>query len=160
MRLIIIAAIVAALSISAFAQDKAQPKAADKPVAADTKKEAPETATIPAETVKSLQDKAKDAETAGLRAENLKLKIDAAGLRAENLKLNIDAAQAELKKLTEDAEAAKSESNAAFQRAAIKAGIPGDRITEYGGEVQKDGSLRLTRRPATAPTPAPQPAKP
>lgn len=98
----------------------------------DKSKDLPAEVVIPAEAMKELQAKAKDAETAGLRAENLKLRIDAA--------------QVELKKLQEEAERTLDESNAAFKRAAIKAGIPGDKVTEYSGETQKDGALKLTRK--------------
>ena len=118
-----------------------QPKAADNPVTVE-KKEPPAEVVLTAEAVKELTAKVKDAELARLAAENLTLKIQQA--------------QEQLKKLTEDAQRAASESQAAYQRAAIKAGIPGDQIEQYQGEAQPNGTLVLRRRPPQTPAPPKQ----
>lgn len=132
MRRIILFLVFALITISASAQDK--PKAADKPIETNVAKEAPAEATIPAEEVKKLQAAADAAKMARLEAENLALQIERA--------------QGQLKQLQEAFEKARDESNAAFNRAAIKAGIPGAEVTNYEGKLQADGSLKLTKRPA------------
>ena len=138
--IIIIIGIVATAYTVTSAQSP-QPKAADNSVAVE-KKEPPAEVVLTAEAVKELTAKVKDAELARLAAENLTLKIQQA--------------QEQLKKLTEDAQKAASESQAAYQRAAIKAGIPGDQIEQYQGEAQPNGTLVLRRRPPQTPAPPKQ----
>src|SRR5262245_37567732 len=111
-----------ALAITSTAQDKKQPKASD----------APAEAVIEAKAGESVLRLAAAAEIAALRAENLSLKIAQA--------------QEELKKLIDEMNKARDESNAALARAAIKAGVPGDKVGEYAREYQKDGSIKLTRK--------------
>lgn len=117
------------------AQDK-KPQAAEEAITKS--KPAPETVILDADTVKKLQLAAKEAENARIIAENTSLKIQIL--------------QAEFKKQNEVFERLRDESNAAFQRAAIKAGIPGGEVSQYEGTVQQDGSLKLTRKP-TPPKP-------
>src|SRR5262249_47788140 len=114
-----------ALAIFATAQDRPQPKpAADAPAEAVIETKA-------AEPVQRLADAAA-----------------MAALRAENLGLKIEQAREELRKLVEEMNKKRDEANAAFSRAAIKAGIPGDKLGEYTSEYQKDGSIKLTRKQA------------
>ena len=104
----------------------------------DTPKKAPESVTISADAVRSLQDAAKDARIAQLEAENLNREIQLA--------------QARLKDLVETAKRAQDASNAAFIRACVKAGIPADDVPQYEGTPQADGSLVLKRKaPPTPP---------
>src|SRR5262245_18951464 len=120
---------------SVFAKEQPKAQAGDKPVAADSaKKEAPAEAVIDAETMKAVREKAEAADVSAVRLEKLQLKLQLA--------------QKELVELQKAADVAKSEANAVFQRGAIKAGIPGDAIPQYSGELQKDGSLKLVRKPA------------
>jgi TolA-binding protein len=119
----------------AVAQDQPQTKGSDKPIEAAKPKEAPVEAILDAATVKTLLDKAKDARIAQLEINNLQLQIEKA--------------QQQLKELSERAEKLQDESKAAYQRAAIKAGIPGDELENYVSEPQQsDGTIKLKRKAA------------
>ncbi len=138
MRTIFFAAIVAALSVCAFAQEPqpTQPtaNATPAPIAKpEAKKEPPAEAVIDAATAQKL-------ENAALKARN-------AQLEADNLEAQIRAAAETLKARREEAQKLASESDAAFQRAMIKAGVPGDNVKEYQGGLQADGTLKMTRKP-------------
>lgn len=124
---------------SALAQEASQPKASDTPVVAKSAKEAPAEVTLPADVVKTLLDKAKD--------------VRIAQLEANTLQLQIEKAQQQLKELTEKAEKLADESKAAYQRAAIKAGIPVADLEQYEGQQQPDGSLKLRRKQQAPPKP-------
>lgn len=128
---LLVACVVTACSIVGFGQDTA--KASDKPIAADAKK-APESVTLSAETVKELQNGAKDARIAQLEYENL----------AREIKL----AEARLKDLLDKAKAAQDASNSAFRAACIKAGIPASEVELYEGTPSENGALTLKRKAA------------
>lgn len=98
----------------------------------DTPKKAPESVTLAADTVRNLQDGAKDARIAQLEYENL----------AREIKL----AEARLKDLLDAAKKAQDSSNAAFRAACVKAGIPASEVDQYEGTAQADGSLLLKRK--------------
>jgi len=137
MRKIFVIAVLFLIAIFASAQDKKSPQASDRPIEVKAK-EAPSEVTISADEMKKLQPGADAAEMARLRYQNLGLQIEKA--------------QMDLQRLKEDWERQRDESNAAFNRAKIKAGIPGDLLNEYAqGERQKDGSLKLSRSKADAP---------
>ena len=132
---LIVACVVTACSIVGFGQDAA--KASDKPIAADSKPKAPPAeVTLAADTVRNLQDGAKDARIAQLEYENL----------AREIKL----AEARLKDLLDAAKKAQDSSNAAFRAACVKAGIPASEVDQYEGTAQADGSLLLKRKAVTA----------
>lgn len=122
---LLVACVVTACSIATFADE---PK--DKP------KAPPAEVTLTADTVRNLQDGAKDARIAQLEYENL----------AREIKL----AEARLKDLLEAAKKAQENSNAAFRAACVKAGIPASEVDQYEGTAQPDGSLTLKRKVVTA----------
>lgn len=132
MKQIAIILLLVLTAIAASAQDKPATKASDKPIETKAAKESPAEATIPAADVKQLQTLAEGAQNAATRLENVQLKLQIL--------------QADLKRLTEEYERARDESNAAYNRAAIKAGIPGAEVANYEGKFQPDGSLRLTKK--------------
>lgn len=121
---LLVACVITACSIVALGDD---PK--DKP------KTPPAEITLPAATVKELQDGAKDARIAQLEYENL----------AREIKL----AEARLKDLLDAAKKAQDSSNAAFRAACVKAGIPASEVDQYEGTAQSDGSLLLKRKAVT-----------
>lgn len=122
---LLVACVVTACSVVTFADE---PK--DKP------KAAPAEVTLTADTVRNLQDGAKDARIAQLEYENL----------AREIKL----AEARLKDLLEAAKKAQEASNVAFRAACVKAGIPASEVDQYEGTAQPDGSLTLKRKVVTA----------
>lgn len=126
---LLVTCVVTACSIAGLGQDAA--KASDKPIAADAKK-APESVTLSAETVKELQNGAKDARIAQLEYENL----------AREIKL----AEARLKDLQTAAKTAQDTANGAFRAACIKAGIPASDVEQYEGSPGADGTLTLKRK--------------
>lgn len=115
---LLVACVVTACSVATFADD--------------TPKKAPESVTLAADTVRNLQDGAKDARIAQLEYENL----------AREIKL----AEARLKDLLDAAKKAQDSSNAAFRAACVKAGIPASEVDQYEGTAQADGSLLLKRK--------------
>jgi len=117
---------------SAAAQDKPQPKPADKPGKAEEVKEPPAEAVIDAKGAEAIR-RADDAATI-------------AAQKTEILNLRIANAQVELKKLIDEAQRARDDADAEWARAVIKAGVPGDKVGEYTREPQKDGSIKLTRK--------------
>ncbi len=141
MRIIISAAIVAAISICALAQEKLEPLTSHSAILpkAEGKKEPPVEVVIDAATAQKL--------------ENVALKARNAQLEADSLEAQIRTAAEALKTRREEAQKLASESNAAFQRAMIKAGVPGDNIKEYQGGLQADGTLKMTRKPPQPSTP-------
>lgn len=102
----------------------------------DKSKAPPAEVTLAADTVRNLQDGAKDARIAQLEYENL----------AREIKL----AEARLKDLLDAAKRAQDSSNAAFRAACVKAGIPASEVDQYEGTAQPDGSLTLKRKVVTA----------
>ena len=122
---LLVACIVTACSVATFADDTK-----DKP------KTPPAEVTLAADTVRNLQDGAKDARIAQLEYENL----------AREIKL----AEARLKDLLDAAKKAQDSSNAAFRAACVKAGIPASEVDQYEGTAQADGSLLLKRKVVTA----------
>jgi hypothetical protein len=132
---LLVVSVITGCAIATFAQDAA--KANDKPVPAKVDAKAPPAeVTLPAVTVKALQDGAKDARIAQLEYENL----------AREIKL----AESRLKDLLEAAKKAQEASNDAFRAAAIKAGVPPNEIDQYEGAAQPDGSLLLKRKAVPA----------
>lgn len=122
---LLVACVVTACSIATFADDTK-----DKP------KAPPAEVTLTADTVRGLQDGAKDARIAQLEYENL----------AREIKL----AEARLKDLLEAAKKTQEASNAAFRAACVKAGIPASEVDQYEGTAQADGSLLLKRKAVAA----------
>jgi len=122
---LLVVCVVTACSVVTFADDiKDKPKAP------------PAEVTLAADTVRNLQDGAKDARIAQLEYENL----------AREIKL----AEARLKDLLDAAKKAQEASNAAFRAACVKAGIPTNEVDQYEGTAQPDGSLTLKRKVVTA----------
>jgi len=122
---LLVACVVTACTIATLAGDTK-----DKP------KAPPAEVTLAADTVRNLQDGAKDARIAQLEYENL----------AREIKL----AEARLKDLLDAAKKAQDASNAAFRAACVKAGIPASEVDQYEGTGQPDGSLLLKRKVVTA----------
>lgn len=133
MRTIIL--LILLVSTPAFAQDKPQPKASETPVIEKTindKLAPPAEATLSLETVKALEAKNQTARLAQLEVENLQLKIAQA--------------QRDLKELQEAAQKVVQEAQSALVDAAVKAGIPRDKLSEYEISQNKDGSASLKKR--------------
>lgn len=122
---LLVACVVTACTIATFADDTK-----DKP------KAPPAEVTLAADTVRNLQDGAKDARIAQLEYENL----------AREIKL----AEARLKDLLDAAKKAQDASNAAFRAACVEAGIPASDVDQYEGTAQPDGSLLLKRKMVTS----------
>jgi hypothetical protein len=132
------------LARAALAQDA--PKAGSTPIPSPAApKDAPAEITIPAAEAKAIQEKSLAAENATLKAENYQLQIQA----------EISKARAELNRLSEIAKKATDESNSIYTAALVKAGIAADRAGEYAAEPQPDGTIKVRRKPATPPQPAP-----
>ena len=105
--------------------------------AADTKpKGAPESVILPPATVKTLQDKAKDARIARLEAEKLSRELELG--------------KAQLEKLIEEAKKTQGESERAFVAACSQAGIPASDVNNYEGAENEKGEFVLKRKAAQA----------
>lgn len=103
-------------------------------LAAEKAKVPPETVTLPAATVKSLQDKGKDARLARLEA--------------EKLQRDIELGKMQLEKLIEEAKKTQEESDKAFIAACEKAGIPASEVNNYEGKENEKGEFVLKRKAA------------
>lgn len=120
-------AITLSLLLVAGAQDK--PRA---PVAAPVKPELPATATIPADTVRVITERQKDAQIA---AQEVRI-----------LELEIEKAQGELTKLKAKAEEAAAAAQTLVVEAARKAGIAPAEINKYEIMTGDGGAWVLRRR--------------
>lgn len=93
----------------------------------------PESVTLDASTVKTLQEKAKDAKLARLEAEKL----------ARDLELG----KTTLEKLMEEAKKTQEASDTAFIAECEKVGIPRSEVNNYEGAENEKGEFVLKRKP-------------
>lgn len=97
-------------------------------------KKGPESVTLPAASVKVLQEKAKDARIARLEAEKLSRELELG--------------KVQLEKLVEQANKSQEASDKEFIAACEKAGIPASEVNNYEGSENEKGEFVLKRKKA------------
>lgn len=145
--LLIVTTVLAAISLSPFAQDTPKNTTAPKPTPAPVRdgkaKEPPSTVIISADAVKGIMSVQKDAQLIQLQVENLTLKIQQA--------------QADLKKLQEEAQKTGDVLKSTINAEAAKVGIPAELLPKYQISNGVDGAWILKREEAPAATPPTSP---